>query len=237
MADFVLEDGVLELFPELELALILAKGVQNDPDAAVVAAIQRDLVQAQSDAKRHITTSPLSQCPAVAVWREAFKKFKTKRGARCSIEALLKRVESGKGLGSVNPLVDLYNIVSLSWGLPCGGEDLDTIQGDLRLRVSPGGEPFLPLGSDQEEPTLAGEVCYSDDAGALCRGWNWREGQRTMLRPQTTRALLVLEFPDGSRSDDLKAAAGDLAQKVETLLGGSVTQFSLNRHCTRVSLD
>ncbi len=140
MAAFLIEPQIWDLFPQLELGVIVAWGICNDlQDSEAVAKIGLGLQEAQEEAKKYLTSPQLSQCPVVAIWREAFKKFKTKRGARCSVEALLKRVESGKGLGSVNPLVDLYNTASLRWGLPCGGEDLDAVQGNLRLHVSPGG--------------------------------------------------------------------------------------------------
>lgn len=41
----------------------------------------------------------------------------------------------------INPLVDLYNSVSLSYALPCGGEDLAALAGDLRLGMAQGGSP------------------------------------------------------------------------------------------------
>lgn len=42
-----------------------------------------------------------------------------------------------------------------------------------------GGDAFTPLGEDAEsDPTLPGELAYVDDAGAVCRRWNWREGVR-----------------------------------------------------------
>jgi DNA/RNA-binding domain of Phe-tRNA-synthetase-like protein len=81
----------------------------------------------------------------IAVWREAFRKFKTRKGARASIEALLKRVQNGGRIGNINPLVDIYNSISLKYGLPCGGEDMDTFSGDLRLTTADGSEPFVPL--------------------------------------------------------------------------------------------
>jgi len=41
-------------------------------------------------------------------WRQAFTKFKTKKGARSSIEALLKRVSQGREFNLINPLVDIF---------------------------------------------------------------------------------------------------------------------------------
>ncbi len=95
----------------------------------------------------------------------------------------------------------------------------------------------MPLGSDQEEPTLAGEVCYSDGAGALCRGWNWREGQRTMLTPRTTKAFLVMESLDPGRSGDMKAALEELAEGTERFLGGTTTVHLLKQGSQGLELD
>lgn len=48
-----------------------------------------------------------------------------------------------------------------------------------------GGDAFTPLGEDAEsDPTLPGELAYVDDAGAVCRCWNWREGVRGTFRDQ-----------------------------------------------------
>lgn len=170
------------------------------------------------------------------MWREAYRQFKTKKGARCSIEALLKRVENGRGVGPINPLVDIYNAVSLTWGLPCGGEDLDTFQGDLLLCTADGAEPFRALGDEEDEPPFPGEIVYKDDAGAVCRCWNWRDGQRTMLTENTKNAFLILECVDPARTDDLKAAAAMLAEKVQALCGGTASVHILCKDAPEAEL-
>ena len=41
------------------------------------------------------------------------------------------------------------------------------------------GDAFTPLGEGAEnDPTLPGELAYVDDAGAVCRRWNWRDDVR-----------------------------------------------------------
>lgn len=91
------------------------------------------------------------------------------------------------------PLVDLYNSISLRYGIPCGGENIDAIDGDMHLGVTQGNDTFWPLGAEKSEPTLPGEVCYYDHSGAICRCWNWREAQRTMLTEETKNAVIVTE--------------------------------------------
>ncbi len=85
-------------------------------------------------------------------WRQAFTKFKIKKGARSSIEVLLKRVSQGREFNPINPLVDIYSSVSLSYAVPRGGEDLAKIVGDLCLGRAQGNESFLPLGAESDAP-------------------------------------------------------------------------------------
>ena len=47
------------------------------------------------------------------------------------LEALLKRVSQGREFNPINPLVDIYNSVLLSYAVPCGEEDLAKIVGDF----------------------------------------------------------------------------------------------------------
>ncbi len=222
MSKFRIKDDFWELFPQAEIAIVLAKGIDNTEDSAEP--VRPDLIemleQSNETAKKFITKEPLSENPVISVWREAYRKFKTKKGARCSIEALLKRVQKGKQVGTINPLVDIYNTVSLTYGLPCGGEDLDAFCGDLLLTKADGEESFLALGDEEYENALPGEIIYKDEEGAVCRCWNWRDGQRTMLTEDTKNAFLIIESVDPERSDDLRAAARMLAEQTAKYLGG-----------------
>ncbi|ULJ62062.1 B3/4 domain-containing protein [Wielerella bovis] len=219
---FIAESSFWQLFPQAQLAVLVLDNVNNQGESN--AKITDLLAHANEAAKKHLTAEQLSQNPAVAVWREAYQKFKTKKGVRCSIEALLKRVENGKGVGCISPLVDIYNAASLTFALPCGAEDVDTFVGSLKLRITEGGDEFLALGDEENSPTLAGELCYTDDVGAVCRCFNWRDGKRTMVTENTRRAFVILEYPNSSRESDLRAALDFIAQHAQTELGATVVQ-------------
>lgn len=238
MGGFVIEQPFWELFPGAEIGVVLAKGIDNtEGGTKEVRPDVLDFLRAgNGEARKFLGSETFSDNPVVAVWREAYRRFKTKKGVRCSIENLLKRVEKGNEVGAINPLVDIYNAVSLRWGLPCGGEDLDTFQGDLRLTVTRGDDAFLALGDEENDDTLPGEVCYLDDAGAVCRCWNWRDGRRTMLTENTENAFLIIESVDPARSDDLKGALEMLAERTHRWLGGTTDIFVLNRDNYRIDL-
>ena len=179
------------------------------------------LIKAEKEALKYLQNPEFSSNPVIKVWREAFQKFKTKKGARSSIEALLKRVHNGNHIGTINPLVDIYNSISLRYALPCGGEDIDKFVGDIRLTKAVGNEEFIPLGTEENSPPYEGEIVYKDDKGAICRCWNWREAIRTMLTENTTNAFLCIELVDETRVVEFENALKDLARLVEENLGGT----------------
>ncbi len=133
---------------------------------------------------------------------------------------MLKRVHKGDHIGNINPLVDIYNSISLKYALPCGGEDIDTFVGNMRLTRANGDELFITLGTDENAPPYEGEIVYKDDAGAVCRCWNWRESARTMLTENTINAFLCIELVDNNRMSDFKNALSELAKLVQDNLGG-----------------
>ncbi len=230
MTKFIITDEFWDLFPEAEIAVVLAKGIQNTEAhvADVREEINELLKQSSTGATKFLTAGVFSENKVISVWRKAYQQFKTKKGVRCSIEALLKRIDKGTGVSPINPLVDIYNAVSLTYGLPCGGEDIDTFKGNLLLTKAVGGEPFLALGDEEYDNALPGEIIYKDDDGAVCRCWNWRDGQRTMLTEDTVNAFLIIESVDPDRSDDLEAAALLLAELTQKYLGVSTKIAHMN---------
>ena len=226
MQKFIAEESFWELFPDAGVGIIVVRGMKGavDVPAEDSDAIAKLLREANEQANQYLTSSTISENAVVRTWREAYQKFKTKKGARCSIENLLKRVLKGNPVGSITPSVDIYNAISLKYALPVGGEDIDKFVGDFRLGITQGGDAFLPLGEDADDPTLPGELCYRDDAGAVCRCFNWRDGQRTALGDDSKNAILVIECVDPARIDDLNAALDEFAGLMERYLGAVVVE-------------
>lgn len=234
MKRFIIEEEFWRLFPKAHIGVIVCRGIDNVvKDAEQYHGLLKD---AETEARKYFTEAEFSQNSVIKVWREAFQQFKTKKGARSSIEALLKRVQNGNSVGDINPLVDIYNAISLKYALPCGGEDIDTFDGNIRLTLAQGDEAFVTLGTDENAPPYEGEVIYKDDAGAICRCWNWRESVRTMLTEKTQNAFLCIELVDETRLEALKQALEELAALTSENLGGSCSVFVLNSQNRQIEL-
>ena len=233
MKKFVAQESFWQLFPGAAIGVLAVEGLSAQPDGAKAAEIEAFLQQANAQAKRHLTSETISENAVVAVWRQAYQKFPTKKGARCSVEALLKRVLHDNPVGSIAPTVDITNAISLKYALPIGAENLAAIQGDLRLGTVQGGEDFLPIGGEKPEPPLPGELAYYDDAGIVCRCWNWRDGQRTAVRDETTSEFIAMECVEPERLDDLRAALDELAGLLEKYTGAETITKGIVDNNTR----
>ncbi|WP_326907204.1 B3/B4 domain-containing protein [Sedimentibacter sp. MB31-C6] len=235
MKNFIIEDDFWDLFPNAKIGVVICHGIDNSINDKEQ---YNDMLStSEKEALNYLQDSNFSNNEVIKVWREAFQKFKTKKGARSSIEALLKRVYNGNHIGTINPLVDIYNSISLKYALPCGGEDIDTFVGDIRLTKAVGGENFVTLGSDENAPPYEGEMVYKDNEGAICRCWNWRESVRTMLTENTRNAFLCIELVDEKRLKEFENALNDLARLVKDNLGGTNRISILDINNNKVSID
>lgn len=233
MKKFILEKDFLEIFPNVKIGVLVLDGINNNiVDENKFASYLRDN---EKLAAQYFSNPEFSENPVIKQWRDAFRNFKTKKGARCSIEALLKRVSNGNQIGTIIPLVDIYNGISLKYGVPVGGEDIDKFQGNIRLTLADGDEDFVTYGSDKSEPPYAGEVIYKDDAGAICRCWNWREAVRTMLTEATTRAFMIIESV--GENPNLEPALDELAELVKNELGGNHSKFILDKNNSEIVIE
>ena len=224
-----------ELFPEARIALVVARGIDNSRRADEAELLR----SAQAGASARLGQGPLTEHPRIRCWREAYRAFGAKpKDYPSSIENLLRRALKGEPLRSINPLVDLYNVVSLTHFLPAGGEDLDAIEGDIVLtRASAAEPPVKLLGESEERAPKPGEVIYRDDRGAICRRWNWKEAERTKLTGSTRNAILVLEALPPILAEELNAAARDLERLVLEHCGGDARVELLDRQRPEVAFE
>lgn len=226
MKKFIVEDDFWRIFPEASIAVLTVKNVQEAAvlDEVTAGEIKTLLEDANESAKRFLTSETISENKVVKAWREAYSKFPTKKGARCSLEALLKRVLKGTPVGSIAPTVDITNAISLKHAFPIGAENMDAFCGDLRLGLMQGGEDFWPIGSDKPEPPLPGEIAYYDEEGVICRCWNWRDGQRTEVKDDTTKEFIAMECVEPERVGELKEALEELATLLSKYVGAEVIE-------------
>lgn len=160
-------------------------------------------------------------------WDEVFKAFGAKpKRTPCSASALRKRVLKDGSLPSLDPVVDIYNAVSIRYAIPVGGENLAAYSGAPRLTLAEGDEPFdtVKEGQPVVEHPEPGEVIWRDNLGVTCRRWNWRQGIRTRLDSQAQTMWFILESLPSMPLAALEEAGEELVNNLQRLMPGATAQ-------------
>ncbi|MFJ2019043.1 B3/B4 domain-containing protein [Streptomyces nodosus] len=214
-------DEVRTLAPGFTHVAIEAHGLVNGPSTEGTSALLDDA--ARRLAARLDGRAP-HEDPHMAAWRALYTAFGVKPSrTRNSAEALARRALSDGGLPRINVLVDVYNAISVAHLIPVGGEDLDLVQGAMRLVRATGDEEFMTVAGGEEtvEHPDAGEVVWRDEAGVTCRRWNWRQGPRTRLTEESTSAVFLLEGLAPMPVAALERAGAELAELLEKFSPGA----------------
>jgi len=205
---FYIDPAVWEKFPGMRLVVAVAAGLDNQTDRPEIRQLLDAVQEELEDGWQY--ENPQSH-PRVQAWREAFQRIGVKgKDFPSSIEALIRRVVSGKRLANINPLVDFYNAVSLRFVVPAGGWDLEGLAGgDIQLRLTREGDRFQELGGQAGPVAVAaGEVSYADAEAIITRHFVWRQSEQAKAVPETRAVFLVSEI--------LPVAGSDLAEDVES---------------------
>ncbi|OPG05148.1 cytoplasmic protein [Streptomyces sp. GKU 895] len=214
-------DEVRALAPGFTHVAIEAHGLVNGPSTEASSALLDDA--ARRLAVRLDGRAP-HEDPHMKAWRDVYTAFGSKPSrTRNSAEALAKRALADGGLPRINLLVDLYNAISVAHLIPVGGEDIDRIQGGMRLVRAGGDEDFVTMAGGEEvvEHPDAGEVVWRDELGVTCRRWNWRQGPRTRLTEDTVSGIFLLESLAPMPVAEVERAGAELAELLEKFSPGA----------------
>ena len=186
------------------------------------------------------TSQNLMEDELVKAWDEVHFKFGSNPNQfPPSIKSLLKRIAKGGGLPFINSVVALFNYISIKYLVPCGGDDVKKIEGNLRLGLAKGNESFIPLGATDKESPQPGEVIYFDNKtlNVMCRRWNWRNGDFTKITEATKKIVINLDGINPASQSLIEQARDELAQLLIEQCQAKTTIDLLNKNKPEIKMD
>lgn len=176
----------------------------------------------------------------VKAWDKAHAKFGSDPNKfPPSIKSLLKRIQKGGGFPFINSAVALFNYISIKYLIPCGGDDVDKIEGNLHLGFAKGNEVFTPLGTGEQESPESGEVIYYDDQtlNVMCRRWNWRNGDFTKITEETKKIVINIDGIGPVSQSLIEEARGELAKLLVEQCRSELTTNYLDKDNQEIDLN
>jgi DNA/RNA-binding domain of Phe-tRNA-synthetase-like protein len=228
----IIEDQIFDFCPDFYRGLVIVSDLTNHKSLKRV----RKLLEKEIDRWASVS---IAEDPRLEAWDAAHRKFgSTPDKYLPSIKSLLSRIKDNPALPYINSAVALFNLISLKYCLPCGGDDLDSIEGNLVLGIADGTEKFIPLGSETEESPNPGEVIYydSETKNVMCRRWNWRNSNQTKIEPETTKIVINIDCLQPTDAEIGNQARDELAELLVTHCQATVTTHALHAQCPEIEL-
>lgn len=233
MRKIIIDPEIFTQFPDFKRGIIIVKDVEN---ALSNKRIKRPLnKEIEKRAKEDIFAHPF-----IKAWDEAHLKFGSNPNKfPPSIKSLLKRIKKGGGFPFINSVVALFNYISIKYLIPCGGDDVDRIEGNLHLGFAKGDECFIPLGGEDEEHPQPGEVIYFDDKTlkVMCRRWDWRNGDFSKITEDTKRIVINIDGIGEAPQTLIEEARDELAKLLIEQCKAELTTDLLNRDNREIEID
>ncbi len=224
---FSIQKELFDILPDLTIGMVVAKDVDNTCPSEEIKDL---LTQAAEEMKKNFMGNKAQEHPRIRPWRGAFSKLGIS-GSKfpSSIESMARRVLKGDPFPEINPLVDLYNSVSLRFLVPMGGHDLDTLEGNIFLRFAEGWEPFTPMGGGETVVVPKGELVYRDDREVLTRNWVWRQCEKDKATEKTKNVFIPIDVLGEVGRERAGEIILELSQLIPRYLGGTLFSAVLTR--------
>ncbi len=215
--------------------LVIARGVRNGPSPD---ALVSRLRLAEAELRERLDIASLADSPNIASWREAYRRFGARPSEfRSSIEAIARRVLRNNELPSINALVDIGNIVSMSGVIPAGFHAFDRSEHDFALRYADGTETFIPIGSNAVENPEPGEIVLVEGSRVLTRRWTWRQAGHTATGAESTDVVLNIDALPPVTGRDVLLCQERAGKLIAEFCGGSAELKVLSRRTPCITLS
>lgn len=207
-------------YPGYSRGVVVVSGADNGRDAL---RLEIQLRAEEERVRERLGDGPVVERPEVASWREAYRRFGAKPSEhRSSIEAMLRRVLKPDRLPSINPLVDIGNIVSLRHLLPAGVHPLPASEPGLQLRRAQAGDSFVAADGSAAQAPAQGEVVFAQGAVVLTRRWTWRQAAGTQTLAQTRAVFFNIDGLPPVGDDRVREAMRNIEDLVVEHTGGHI---------------
>lgn len=220
-----IEKEVFKKFSRLNVGVIVIEGMDNKRNSSsVVAKMLEDI---ETYCRDSYVLKGFSKSAYLTNWKKAYSIKKRIPKYHTAVENLLHDVLLGKDTERRNNIVDLYRYFMLKHMVPIGGDDLDKVKGDIKLKIAEGWE-VLKLPHAKIEHPRSGELIFVDDKQVLARRWSWHESNSTKITHNTKNAVLYFDGLPPFTYQALESVIKEFIDTAKAFVGGKFRYKILN---------
>lgn len=211
------DKAVFDKIGNLKIGVLVVKNIDNTKKYKELDKLLKQVVRLAKDMcvkktyKRHAL---------IINWKSVFNNIKIKHHS--AIEDLVHHILKNKTVKSDNMLKDLCTFYSLKTMFPVSSDDLDKIEGDIRVHFSTGKENF-------KTKLIKGEILLSDNKKVVARRFSWQTNELTQLTKETKNALITIDALPPVTKTELKKYLFEFSALLRMYSRGKVKFFVLSK--------
>ena len=220
---------VFRKFPSLQLGFILIENFDNKKKVVEAGHLVNDMANLirltfhPETLKNHYLISP---------WNVAQAEFgKEAKHYQTSVEILLKKVLGHKSVTEKNTLINLSHYLALKHIVPGSVDDYFKLLGNVEFKLASGKEKVGILTKLKK-----GALYYQDDNGVLGTKLDFWKNKRTLVRADTTKALVhfaALLPIDRKKLNEILKEGKEI---IHSFCGGKMKVFILDKKKNEVRI-
>lgn len=227
-----------EVFDKLDnvcFGIVVARGIDNTIENIEA---KKLLIERIKESEEKFKDTKIKELEEISYYRDAFKKLDINPNKfMSSIEAMLTRVSKNKGLPNISPIVDIGNTVSLKYIVPLGAHDIETLDGDINVRLSKCGDIFIPLGCEESEVLEEGELIYSVGDRVRTRRWIWRQSEQGKITNESKNIFFPIDGFSDKNYDGVIEARDELACLLKEIFSCEIKIGFVDKNKTEFKID
>ena len=136
-------------------------------------------------------------------------------------ENLIRLLKENNDIYNINPLVDIYNAISIDSKLCLGAHDIDKTDGNVTLRFHTGNENYNPLGDNTSHKVKLNEYSYIDDNNDILCRLEVRQVEKTKVTEESKNIFYIVEGNEETSDDYLLDVCNKIIDITTNELGGN----------------
>lgn len=230
-----IKEEILKALPEIKIGFLVIEGIDIDQHKEEMA---KKLQNSIKNTYKKYKGTDVNEIKLIKKWKNSLEKVGIDPEKHpVSVKALLKRIQDQKEIRSINPLVDLYNSITIDTLIPMGAYNLDTVKGDITLGYANGTEIYHPLGKKELEKAEKGEFLFMDEKEAMCRYWVCKQGKTHAISPYTKNIIFRVEAICQT-DKEFKDAMASLAKEIKKYFKpGKIESYLLTKTSPECEFD
>ena len=202
--EIIVSDALRAQFPAIKLGIIQIRNVENKKSDTE---FEKEKIKLEDYIHQNYTD--VKNFEIIKKYNQFFKKFSSNYPILFQVQSILK----GKSFPSASCAVEAMFMAELKSMYLTAGHDIDTINGDLTVTITEGGEEYTKINNKEQVLKANDIICY--DNKGIISSVLYGPDSRTKITLSSSSCLFFSYFPYGEEDANIMKHFNTIVENIK----------------------